>query len=726
MAAYQVITFESNGGLLMSSNDLENAANRALTRVEIEYEVGKTYASQGGLAPDSFRIATADGAYYRSRRWGGRNGRSWDDHPEQAEVHPMRAYGLDFGRLADRHPSPWMTLADNCFKGWWTQPVGGVQVLESDVCNLDRDITLYAHWDFTSARFVFDAQGGTFDGGASTVEVGFDLLYLAPYARLPVPVRPGFLFQGWFTLPKDFTLDDQCRALGYTAVGDMSDEDRDWFFSSEQDRKMLEDYFAEPRGGRKVQAADFYRCDAEVSDWLPLNDEPGSMFVTIDDVESMNPQRCNVAANRLHWHWWDTYNPGSLLAVPRLYAHWTSAGTLRLTLDDCGGLGGAGTVAVGAGGSLPAVVPPTLAGRVFLGYFRYPNGGGLKYYNADGTAAAVWGDACDGTIFAAWSEARVARTVALYETRDGYSATTLGRSVTVYDGEPYGELPAAPVETGFSFSHWAVSATTSPADAVRVKPSMIVQIPGNHYMIAFMTRDRYGISYQTFGAGVPASAPTSYDYGVRAVYLPTASQMNGLAPEGMSFAGWYEAADFSGSAVLYIPRTGTGDRLFWAKWEAKSVTVQLNANGGSVSPSSLVRTYGQPYGELPVPVRSGYDFVHWQGADGGMVISNTLVALATAHTLAAQWTEASPSASVPSGYVKYKINLVLNGGEIAASYGALKYVARYAKALPTAAQVTKSGATFGGWYADAGFSGSPVTSIPSTSTGRVTYYARWL
>ena len=45
--------------------------------------------------------------------------------------------------------------------------------------------------------------------------------------------------------------------------------------------------------------------------------------------------------------------------------------------------------------------------------------------------------------------------------------------------------------------------------------------------------------------------------------------------------------------------------------------------------------------------------------------------------------------------------------------------------LPTADEITKSGHTFGGWYEDATFSGSPVTSITATDTGDKTYFAKW-
>ena len=45
--------------------------------------------------------------------------------------------------------------------------------------------------------------------------------------------------------------------------------------------------------------------------------------------------------------------------------------------------------------------------------------------------------------------------------------------------------------------------------------------------------------------------------------------------------------------------------------------------------------------------------------------------------------------------------------------------------LPTAADITREGYLFKGWYEDANFSGSPVTEITHTDTGDKTFYAKW-
>ena len=73
--------------------------------------------------------------------------------------------------------------------------------------------------------------------------------------------------------------------------------------------------------------------------------------------------------------------------------------------------------------------------------------------------------------------------------------------------------------------------------------------------------------------------------------------------------------------------------------------------------------------------------------------------------------------------ITYNISYVLNGGTNAAGNPST-----YNKGTGVAslAAPTRAGYTFGGWYDNAGFQGDAVTSIPNTSTGDVTLYAKWV
>ena len=73
--------------------------------------------------------------------------------------------------------------------------------------------------------------------------------------------------------------------------------------------------------------------------------------------------------------------------------------------------------------------------------------------------------------------------------------------------------------------------------------------------------------------------------------------------------------------------------------DADTRTVAFDANGGSVSPSSLRVMNGAAYGELPAPVRDGCAFDGWfTAADGGTKITaSTTVNLSDSQTLYAHW-----------------------------------------------------------------------------------------
>ena len=68
------------------------------------------------------------------------------------------------------------------------------------------------------------------------------------------------------------------------------------------------------------------------------------------------------------------------------------------------------------------------------------------------------------------------------------------------------------------------------------------------------------------------------------------------------------------------------------------------------------------------------------------------------------------------------IRFELNGGQLAGSSSGFAA----GDALPDCEKVTRDGAVFGGWYADADFNGERVFTVPAGVTGQTVYYARWI
>ena len=73
----------------------------------------------------------------------------------------------------------------------------------------------------------------------------------------------------------------------------------------------------------------------------------------------------------------------------------------------------------------------------------------------------------------------------------------------------------------------------------------------------------------------------------------------------------------------------------------------------------------------------------------------------------------------------YSVTLQTDGGTIASGKKVTGYTYGTGAVLPTAADITREGYRFDGWYADSSFSSSPITEISATETGNKTFYAKW-
>ena len=77
------------------------------------------------------------------------------------------------------------------FRGWFTSQVGGEEVTADTIADSDR--TLYAHWEEIRYLISFNANGGPATPAAVSLQGEL------AYGELPVLVRSGYAFLGWFT-----------------------------------------------------------------------------------------------------------------------------------------------------------------------------------------------------------------------------------------------------------------------------------------------------------------------------------------------------------------------------------------------------------------------------------------------------------------------------------------------------------------------------------------------
>ena len=183
---------------------------------------------------------------------------------------------------------------------------------------------------------------------------------------------------------------------------------------------------------------------------------------------------------------------------------------------------------------------------------------------------------------------------------------------------------------------------------------------------AVWTPKTYTVTFNANGGTCTAASKTvTYDstYGS----LPTPTQ------SGYTFNGWYTAE--SGGTKIESTTTVkiTENQTLYAQWSRIKYTVTYNANGGSVSTTSVTVNAGDST-TLPTPTQSGYTFNGWYtAASGGTKVGSAGASYTpTANiTLYAQWTEESSGGCIAAGTLitmadgsKKKIELLSNSDMI--------------------------------------------------------------
>jgi uncharacterized repeat protein (TIGR02543 family) len=113
------------------------------------------------------------------------------------------------------------------------------------------------------------------------------------------------------------------------------------------------------------------------------------------------------------------------------------------------------------------------------------------------------------------------------------------------------------------------------------------------------------------------------------------------SPAHYSFDGWYTGGDGSGVKITSNTLVNIlSDQTLYVHWRGENVTVNLDAQGGSIGMSSTNLEYGSVYGTLTVPSLGSIKFDGWWtslNGEGLRVFSNSMVTATTEHTLFAKW-----------------------------------------------------------------------------------------
>ena len=569
--------------------------------------------------------------------------------------------------------SPTIILSDPTrygytFQGWFDNPT----FTEPEVFNIPSgstsNITLYASWGANTYEVTFDPQGG--DDLSSTTK---DIVFASTYGELATVIfnEDGYEFGGWYTqsngqgdritetsivgIGEDHTLYAYKAPIEYTITyhlnGGVNNEINPDVYTIESTTINLED---PTKGGYSFTG------------WYDNEPLTGSIVENIPTSSTGN----------LH-----------------LYANW-DPNTYSVTFNSNGG-----TAAVPLSKDVVfneeygELATTTLEGYDFLGW-----------YSADGiTGELVETDTVmntdhNHTLYARWEASSYTLT---FNSTGGTEAVPPTKDVTYHD--EYGLLPTS-IKEGYTFDGWY----TEIIGGTEIESNTIVSIASDDTVYAHWILVTYTITYNLDGGINDGSNPATYTIETATITLEEATRT------GYTFSGWFDNAEFSGTAITEITLGSTGNTSLWAKWTPIEYDITYELDGGTNDASNpATYTIETATITLEVPTKDGYTFVGWftNAEFSGTAVTEITLGSTEDRTLYAKWT--------PTIYsITYNLDGGTNDGSNPATY-------TIETATITLEEATRTGYTFSGWFDNAEFSGTAITEITLGSTGNTSLWAKW-
>ena len=650
------ITFNSNGGSAVNKKTVTYGENygplTSPTRQYYTFQGWYTAASGGTQVTPYTKVTTASNQTLYAHWKRITVTVNFDSNGGSGQV-PSSTYnvGDPFGTLPIGPTPP----KGYSFAGWFREKSGGYRVANSTIAQAS-DTTLYAQ--YTPKKYTV-----TFNGNGSSYTNSITVTFNGTYGSLPVPTRPGYTFNGWYTAASGGS--KVTAATRVTTAGNHTLYAR-WTAGT------YTVYF----NGNGVSS-------------------PSAITVTFNGTYGTLPK---VTRTGYTFQGWFTAASGgtkitSATRVTRtenhtLYAQW-KGNPVTISFDNNGGYGNVPSRTYTIGdpfGSLPAGSTPP-AGYQFTGWFRSKSGG---YRVATSTIVST----IDKTLYAQYAPKTYTVT---FNSRGG---SAVANKTVTYDSA-YGVLPS-PTRTGYIFIGW----TTGESNGVKVNASTIVKTAANHTLYAQWKRNTISVSFDNNG-GYGNVPNHTYVVGEQYGSLPAGP----TPPAGYAFAGWFRGKS-GGYRIAKSSIVLSTDTTLYAQYTPKSYKVTFNSMGGSDVVSRTV-VYGSNYGSLPVPKKSKCILDGWYTATTGgtKIEATTKMTTAADHTLYARWKSAAMT-------VKFDSNGG-NGNVPSKTY----YIGETYGSLP-AGPTGPAKYVFDGWYT-AKTGGTKVTENTLVLAANTTLYAHY-
>ena len=204
-----------------------------------------------------------------------------------------------------------------------------------------------------------------------------------------------------------------------------------------------------------------------------------------------------------------------------------------------------------------------------------------------------------------------------------------------------------PEKVGYNFSGWSASIGTV-SDNKYTMPASNASITANY------SAKTYTVTFNANGGSVTTQSKTvTYDstYGT----LPTPVRTN------YDFLGWYTDPTNGTKVESTTTVKITNNQTLYAHWQLSTITITYDANGGSVSPTSVEITKGSSISELPTPTRNNYTFMGWYDSTSCTNKITTSTTFNTSTTIYAHWLPSNGVNFVKGLPSCYDSNLLTDG-----------------------------------------------------------------
>ena len=361
-----------------------------------------------------------------------------------------------------------------------------------------------------------------------------------------------------------------------------------------------------------------------------------------------------------------------------------------------------------------AIAPATRTGYDFEGW--YDNAG------LTGTPVTTLhtADAAAKDYYAKWSAPKTY--TVQWDLNDGTPAGHAASNPNTVSGytvlDP--DVTIAPAtRTGYDFLGWYDNPGFTGAPVTNLHT---MDAENKHYYAKWSAAKSYTVQWDmndSVPAGTSGTNPnTVTSYTVEDPDIAIAAPVR----SGYTFQGWFDNPTFMGSPVTNLHTMDAADKHYYARWSnPNDYQIYYHAHDTAAHPATnpnTVTSYNVLSSDftLAPATRTGYNFEGWY-ADAAYTtpVTGLRVQDLEDKNFHMKWSPA----------IVYPITYVMNDKPTspASAVTPTSYTvedADFALGIPT-----RNGATFQGWYDNAAFSGSPITTLHTMDAAPKTYYAKW-